>query len=194
MKGVMMPGVSAGSNQVGASETWTAQVIWPLGPAGAAGAAEARATAAAMINAHARKRVMVCPPLHCDKDRARSRGARLPDYPRIPCPVNRRAEGRGAAIAARKALCYRPPDMGVILDLAESFWQGQIPPRDMWRPTGKSEELAPGVVFFHTWANVTAIRTEAGLGLVDTGNYTARAQTLAPLRALGNHPLPAPLF
>ena len=40
--------------------------------------------------------------------------------------------------------------MGAILDLAESFWQGQIPPRDMWRPTGKSEELAPGVIFFHT--------------------------------------------
>jgi hypothetical protein len=69
--------------------------------------------------------------------------------------------------------------MGGILDLAESFWQGQIPPRDMWRPTGKSEELAPGVVFFHTWANVTAIRTEAGLVLVDTGNYTARARTFA---------------
>src|SRR6266545_4842558 len=82
MKGVMMPGVSAGSNQVGASETWTAHVIWPLGPAALAGAAAARAAAAAMINFHARERVMVCPPLHCDKDRARSRGARLPDYPR----------------------------------------------------------------------------------------------------------------
>ena len=33
----------------------------------------------------------------------------------------------------------------------------------MWRPTGKSEELATGVHFFHAWANVTAIRTEAGL-------------------------------
>ena len=30
MKGVMMPGVSAGSNQVGASDTWIAQVSWPL--------------------------------------------------------------------------------------------------------------------------------------------------------------------
>jgi hypothetical protein len=29
MKGVMSPGVSAGSNQVGAGDTWTAQVIRP---------------------------------------------------------------------------------------------------------------------------------------------------------------------
>jgi hypothetical protein len=65
--------------------------------------------------------------------------------------------------------------MGDILDLAKRFWQGQVPPRDLWRPTHKSEELAPGVVFLHTWANVTAIRTDAGLVLVDTGNYAARA-------------------
>src|SRR5262245_47603678 len=29
MYGVMIPGASAGSNQVGASETWTPQAIWP---------------------------------------------------------------------------------------------------------------------------------------------------------------------
>src|SRR5262252_3379766 len=42
MYGVMMPGVSAGSNHVGAIDTWTAQVSWPSGaserPSGAAGA------------------------------------------------------------------------------------------------------------------------------------------------------------
>jgi len=31
--GVAMPGVSAGSNQVGASEMWIPQVIWPSGAA-----------------------------------------------------------------------------------------------------------------------------------------------------------------
>src|SRR5882724_417434 len=40
MKGVMTPGVSAGSNHVGASDTWTANVICPTGaserPSGAA--------------------------------------------------------------------------------------------------------------------------------------------------------------
>ena len=33
MNGVMMPGVSAGSNQVGASEMWTPQVTVPCAPA-----------------------------------------------------------------------------------------------------------------------------------------------------------------
>jgi len=84
--------------------------------------------------------------------------------------------------------------MGDILELAERFWQGQIPPRDLWRPTHKSEELAPGVVFFHTWANVTAIRTEAGLVLVDTGNYAARAKTFAAVRSLEGSPLHAAVY
>src|SRR5262249_49406688 len=35
MKGVMMPGVSAGSNHVGAIETWTPHVISPSGAASA---------------------------------------------------------------------------------------------------------------------------------------------------------------
>src|SRR5438093_156079 len=39
MNGVMTPGVSAGSNHVGASETWTAHVICPSGPAVAAAGA-----------------------------------------------------------------------------------------------------------------------------------------------------------
>src|SRR5262245_36465715 len=37
MKGVMMPGVSAGSNHVGANEMCTPQVSWPSGPAALAG-------------------------------------------------------------------------------------------------------------------------------------------------------------
>ena len=36
MNGVMMPGVSAGSNHVGASEMWTAHVSCPSGPAASA--------------------------------------------------------------------------------------------------------------------------------------------------------------
>jgi hypothetical protein len=93
MKGVMMPEVSAGSNQVGASETWTAQVIWPEGWA-AAGAAAAVATATARANTNARERLMICPPLQCDKDPKRSRAARLPHFPQILCPV--KARGRSS--------------------------------------------------------------------------------------------------
>src|SRR5262245_20058875 len=46
MNGVMIPGVSAGSNQVGASDTWTPQVICPSGAAatGAAPAVTVRST------------------------------------------------------------------------------------------------------------------------------------------------------
>src|SRR4051794_26437542 len=48
MKGVRMPGVSAGSNQVGASDTWIAQVSWPCGtPAKASRGAETAAAPAA---------------------------------------------------------------------------------------------------------------------------------------------------
>src|SRR6266581_7230407 len=39
MNGVTIPGVSAGSNHVGASEMWTPQVTWPSGAAAAGTAA-----------------------------------------------------------------------------------------------------------------------------------------------------------
>src|SRR5262245_56346981 len=41
MNGVTIPGVSAGSNHVGASEMWTPQVTWPSGAAAAGTAATA---------------------------------------------------------------------------------------------------------------------------------------------------------
>ena len=84
--------------------------------------------------------------------------------------------------------------MGEVLDLAERFWRGEIPRRDLWRPTGKHEELAPGLVFFHTWANVTALRTEAGLVLVDTGNFATRDRTFAAVRAVDPAPLTAAVY
>src|SRR5215469_13093904 len=72
--------------------------------------------------------------------------------------------------------------MGDILDLAEGSWRGDIAPRELWRPTGKQEEIAPGVLFLHTWTNVTVIRTTAGLVLVDTGSYASHARTFAAVR------------
>jgi len=84
--------------------------------------------------------------------------------------------------------------MGAVLDLAERFWRGEIPRRDLWRPSGKHEELAPGLVFFHTWANVTALRTEAGLVLVDTGNFATRDRTFAAVRAVDSAPLAVAVY
>ncbi len=79
---------------------------------------------------------------------------------------------------------------GPIRDLAERFWSGAVPPSQFWKSTGQTEELSPGVVFLHTFANMTVLRTGAGLVLVDTSNYAARAKTFALVRSLD----PAPVF
>src|SRR5215468_11367547 len=84
--------------------------------------------------------------------------------------------------------------MGDILDLAERSWRGNIAPRELWRPTGKQEEIAPGVLFLHTWTNVTVIRTTAGLVLVDTGSYASHARTFAAVRAVDRRPVHAAVY
>lgn len=78
----------------------------------------------------------------------------------------------------------------MIRALAERFWRGAMPRGELWRPTGQSEEIAPGVVFLHTWANISVVRTDAGLVLVDTGNFAAQERNFAAVRAID----PAPLF
>ena len=72
--------------------------------------------------------------------------------------------------------------MGAVLALAERFWRGEVRGPDLVRATGAVEEIAPGVLFVHAFANVTALRTDAGLVLVDTGNYRARDKTFAAVR------------
>ena len=73
--------------------------------------------------------------------------------------------------------------MGDVLMLAERFWKGEVKGAELIRATGMTEEIAPGVLFAHAFANVTAIRTEAGLMLVDTGNFRTRDKTFASVRA-----------
>src|SRR5258705_2254798 len=41
------------------------------------------------------------------------------------------------------------------------------------------EELAPGVAFFKAFVNVTAVRTDEGLVLVDTGAYLPASHLLS---------------
>jgi alkyl sulfatase BDS1-like metallo-beta-lactamase superfamily hydrolase len=79
---------------------------------------------------------------------------------------------------------------GAIAQLAEGAWTGQVPAGQLWKPTGRAEEIAPGVVFLHTFANVTVVRTRAGLVLIDTANYAAREKTFALVRSVD----PAPVF
>jgi alkyl sulfatase BDS1-like metallo-beta-lactamase superfamily hydrolase len=74
--------------------------------------------------------------------------------------------------------------MGAIRELAEQFWSGSVDPRDLWKPTGQSEEIAPGLFFLHAFANVAVLRTGEGLVLVDTSNYRARDKTFAAVRTI----------
>src|SRR5260370_4746036 len=49
-------------------------------------------------------------------------------------------------------------------------------------PTGESEEVAAGVMFLRWFANMTAIKTEDGLVLVDTGGDDNQAEPAAMVR------------
>ena len=84
--------------------------------------------------------------------------------------------------------------MGAVLALAERFWRGEVRGPDLVRATGAVEEIAPGVLFVHAFANVTALRTDAGLVLVDTGNYRARDKTFAAVRGWDARPLVAAVY
>jgi alkyl sulfatase BDS1-like metallo-beta-lactamase superfamily hydrolase len=84
--------------------------------------------------------------------------------------------------------------MGDVLALAERFWRGEVKGPDLVRATGATEEIAPGVLFTHAFANVTAIRTAAGLLLVDTGNFRTRDKTFATVRAWDGAPLAAAIY
>jgi alkyl sulfatase BDS1-like metallo-beta-lactamase superfamily hydrolase len=58
-----------------------------------------------------------------------------------------------------------------ILDLADRLWTGEVDIVDAF-PVGHAgpiEEVAPGVAFLPSFANVTALSSEDGLVLVDTG-------------------------
>jgi alkyl sulfatase BDS1-like metallo-beta-lactamase superfamily hydrolase len=84
--------------------------------------------------------------------------------------------------------------VGDVLTLAERFWRGEIKGPELIRATGVTEEIAGGVLFAHAFANVTAIRTEAGLVLVDTGNFRARDKTFATVRDWQTAPLAAAVY
>ncbi|MDQ1396690.1 MAG: hypothetical protein QOG64_1949 [Acidimicrobiaceae bacterium] len=77
-----------------------------------------------------------------------------------------------------------------ILDLADKLWTGAADVREHhpFSPRGTIEEVTDGVAFVPSFANVSAIATEEGLVLVDTGSqFFARTvheqlRTWSPLR------------
>src|SRR5216683_1722143 len=74
--------------------------------------------------------------------------------------------------------------MGAIREQAEKFWNGELSvvTQHPLIPTGDFEEVAAGIMFYRWLANFTAVRTEEGLVLVDTGIYYNQAQTVALVR------------
>jgi glyoxylase-like metal-dependent hydrolase (beta-lactamase superfamily II) len=84
--------------------------------------------------------------------------------------------------------------MGEILALAERFWRGEETGGHPFRTTGATEEIAPGVFFHHVFANVTALPTDGGLVLVDTGSFLGRQQTFEAVRRIERAPLHAAIY
>jgi alkyl sulfatase BDS1-like metallo-beta-lactamase superfamily hydrolase len=76
--------------------------------------------------------------------------------------------------------------MGAILDLAERSWQGEFVGGGvgLLRPTFETEEVAPDLVFLQGFANVSAVRSDDGLLLVDTGNYLSARQSFDGIRRI----------
>lgn len=63
--------------------------------------------------------------------------------------------------------------MGAVLDLSEKLWTGEMTTaqRHPFAALDDIEEIAERTIFYHSFANVTAFETEAGLVLVDTGTF-----------------------
>ncbi|HWG93467.1 MAG TPA: MBL fold metallo-hydrolase, partial [Mycobacteriales bacterium] len=62
--------------------------------------------------------------------------------------------------------------MGSVLDTADRLWRGELDISDThpFAVLGEVEEVADGVAFVPSFANVSALRTGDGLVLVDTGS------------------------
>jgi len=74
--------------------------------------------------------------------------------------------------------------MGTISDLADRLWEGDLSTFEQHPLAAlqQMEEVAPGVAFVATFANVTAFQTDAGLVLIDVGGPFMGAQALGMLR------------
>jgi glyoxylase-like metal-dependent hydrolase (beta-lactamase superfamily II) len=73
--------------------------------------------------------------------------------------------------------------MGAVLELAERMWKGGGGETiGAIQPTFQSEEIADDLHFVHAFANVSALRTEEGLVLVDTGAFLTRSRIFEIVR------------
>jgi alkyl sulfatase BDS1-like metallo-beta-lactamase superfamily hydrolase len=75
--------------------------------------------------------------------------------------------------------------MGAVLDLADRLWRGEADIADhhpFRLMHTEAEEVADGVAFVPSFANVSAVATDDGLVLVDTGSEALAASVHAALR------------
>lgn len=75
--------------------------------------------------------------------------------------------------------------MGGVRELADALWEGRetTASRHPFTPLGALEEIAPGVAFVSSFANVVAIATGEGLVLVDAGTWFVATKNHALVRA-----------
>ena len=85
--------------------------------------------------------------------------------------------------------------MGV-LDLSDDLWHGRVRIEDShpFSVLGEVEELADGVAFVPSFANVSALSTEDGLVLVDTGSPPLAGHVHRSLRSWSADPLHTAVF
>jgi alkyl sulfatase BDS1-like metallo-beta-lactamase superfamily hydrolase len=78
-----------------------------------------------------------------------------------------------------------------VLDMADRLWRGETDIRDAhpFSVLGEVEEVADGVAFVPSFANVTALRTGDGLVLVDTGSAPLAAHVHGQVRRYDPGPL-----
>jgi len=86
--------------------------------------------------------------------------------------------------------------LGKIADVAEKFWTGAISTRDQhpFTPLMAMEEVAPGVAFVSSFANVTAVAGERGLLLVDTGSAQFASQVHGSVRQWSDLPVDLAIY
>jgi alkyl sulfatase BDS1-like metallo-beta-lactamase superfamily hydrolase len=76
------------------------------------------------------------------------------------------------------------PDHDDVLDVADRLWRGEIPIEQAhpFAPRGSVAEVADGCAFVPSFANVSAVSTDDGLVLVDTGSQLFARGALDELR------------
>ena len=78
-----------------------------------------------------------------------------------------------------------------VLDLADKLWRGEVSIEDAhpFSLIGEAEEVSDGVAFVPSFANVSALRTDDGLVLVDTGSQPLAEHVHRTLRTWDATPL-----